>query len=110
MLDRKDFTIFKSEDNTIRYEVASFDKDEYDKEDSDKVFYIYAKPKEDDEYYYVIKVKDGIITDEKRIHKEKRRTLRQGLALGAAQFVTTSPLHPTIDIIIMISNREKIHS
>ncbi len=69
-LDRKDFTIFKSEDNTIRYEVASFDKDEYDKEDSDKVFYIYAKPKEDDEYYYVIKVKDGIITDEKESIKK----------------------------------------
>ena len=59
MLDRKDFTVFKSPDNTERYEVESFDKD------NPKELFIVANPSEDDDYYYFIKVVDGVITDEK---------------------------------------------
>ena len=59
VLDRKDFTVFKSPDNTERYEVESFDKD------NPKELFIVANPSEDDDYYYFIKVVDGVITDEK---------------------------------------------
>lgn len=59
VLDRKDFTVFKSPDNKVRYEVGSFDKD------NPGELYIVANPAEDDDYYYFIKVVDGEITDEK---------------------------------------------
>jgi len=59
VLDRKDFTVFKSPDNKERYEVGSFDKD------NPGELYIVANPGEDDDYYYFIKVVDGVITNEK---------------------------------------------
>ena len=59
VLDRNDYTIFKSPDNDLRYEVGSFDADNPDE------FYIVADPREDADNYYFIKVTNGVITDEK---------------------------------------------
>ncbi|MDE5693034.1 MAG: hypothetical protein K2I09_03850 [Duncaniella sp.] len=59
VLDRKDYTVFKSPDNDQRYEVESFDAANPDE------FYIVADPPEDADNYYFIKVTNGEITDEK---------------------------------------------
>lgn len=61
VLDRKDYMIFKSGDNTERYEVASFDKD------NPNEFYIVPSPAEDNDNYFFIKVtisEDGIKNEE----------------------------------------------
>ncbi len=59
MLDRKDYTVFKSPDNLWRYEVESFDATNPDE------LYIVADPPEDADNYYFIKVTNGVITNEK---------------------------------------------
>ncbi len=59
VLDRKDYTVFKSPDNLWRYEVESFDATNPDE------LYIVADPPEDADNYYFIKVTNGEITNEK---------------------------------------------
>ena len=59
VLDRKDYTVFKSPDNQQRYEVGSFDAT------NPNELYIVADPAEDADNYYFIKVTNGEITDEK---------------------------------------------
>lgn len=59
VLDRKDYTVFKSPDNLWRYEVESFDATNPDE------LYIVADPPEDADNYYFIKVTNGVITNEK---------------------------------------------
>lgn len=59
VLDRKDYTVFKSPDNLQRYEVGSFDAT------NPNELYIVADPPEDADNYYFIKVINGEITNEK---------------------------------------------
>ncbi len=59
VLDRKDYTVFKSPDNQQRYEVGSFDAT------NPNELYIVADPAEDADNYYFIKVINGEITNEK---------------------------------------------